>query len=652
MRLWEIGRLALADGSFERTSLLAALRNHARVPGSGQYDYEAWEGLRVAEGSARVALRMAADLGGRVRTGAPVEAVTVRPTGGCSVRLAGGETLTADAVVSALPVGPLRALAVTGVSEERLPSLHHQRQALAAKFVAAYDRPFWRGLGRSGLSECEGVLGSTWPQSDGVPSALVPPERFGVLLGTPAHLRARALLDDVARLYGGEAHRPLATYVRMWGTDPWTQGYVTQWTPGDVTAVGPLHGTHEPPFYVCGSDQWVAGYTEGAVRTGRDAAGEVLRQFRDEELPAIVDSVRFYAGAARNLSCAAAGEYTEGRTSLLRREPVGVCAQITPWNYPLMMAVWKIAPAIAAGSTTVLKPADTTPSSAVLLARITAPHLPPGVLNVVCGDRGTGRALTVHRDVALISVTGSVRAGREIAAAAAADLKRVHLELGGNAPVLVHDDVDVAATAAALAAVAYYNAGQDCTAPTRFLVHHRVHDAFLAAFAAETGKLRTGARTSRTPTSGPSTVPRSSRRSRACSTGCRTTRRSSPVVPASAGPASSTSPPSSRGVLQEDEIVQEEIFGPVVTVQSFSDEAKALHLANDVRYGLAARRWTADHDRAMRATRALHTGIVWVNTHGTTVSEMPHGGVKHSGYGSDLSLAGLLDYTQVKHVML
>ncbi|WCD84038.1 Putrescine oxidase [Streptomyces xanthophaeus] len=278
VRLWEIGQLALADGSFERTSLLAALRKHARVPGSGQYDYEAWEGLRVAEGSATVALRMAAALGGRVRTGAPVEAVRVRRTGGCSVRLAGGETLTADAVVSALPVGPLRAVAVTGVSEERLASLHHQRQALAAKFVAAYDRPFWRGLGRSGLSECEGVLGSTWPQSDGILSALVPPERFAVLLGTPVHLRTRELLDDVARLYGDEAHRPLATYVRMWGTDPWTQGYVTQWTPGDVTAVGPLHGTHAPPFYVCGSDQWVAGYMEGAVRTGRDAAGEVLRR--------------------------------------------------------------------------------------------------------------------------------------------------------------------------------------------------------------------------------------------------------------------------------------------------------------------------------------------------------------------------------------
>ncbi|MEV8531550.1 NAD(P)/FAD-dependent oxidoreductase [Streptomyces sp. NPDC051211] len=278
VRLWEIGQLALADGSCERTSLLAALRKHAAVPGPAPYAYEAWEGLRVAEGSATVALRMADALGGRIRTGSPVEAVTVRRPGRCSVRLAGGETLTADAVVSALPVGPLRSVAVTGVSDERLAALHRQRHALAAKFTAVYDKPFWRDRGRSGLSECEGVLGSTWPQSEGILSALVPPERYGVLLGTPAPLRTRELLADIARLYGDEAHRPLATHLRLWGTDPWTQGYVTQWTPGDVMAVGPRHGTHEPPFYVCGSDQWVAGYMEGAVRTGRDAATEALRR--------------------------------------------------------------------------------------------------------------------------------------------------------------------------------------------------------------------------------------------------------------------------------------------------------------------------------------------------------------------------------------
>ncbi|MFJ9591657.1 aminobutyraldehyde dehydrogenase [Streptomyces virginiae] len=380
--------------------------------------------------------------------------------------------------------------------------------------------------------------------------------------------------------------------------------------------------------------------------------GKPPRLFRTEELPAIVDSVRFFAGAARNLPGAAAGEYTEGRTSLLRREPVGVCAQITPWNYPLMMAVWKIAPAIAAGNTTVLKPADTTPSSAVLLARMAAEHLPPGVLNVVCGDRDTGRELVAHRDVALVAVTGSVRAGRQIAAAAAVDLKRVHLELGGNAPVLVHDDVDVEATAAALAAVAYYNAGQDCTAPTRFLVHHRIHDAFLAAFAAEARTLRPGSPDEPDADFGPlnnaaqltsvqELLGRLPEHAEIVTGGDRLPR-----------PGFFHEPTVVAGVRQDDEIVQEEIFGPVVTVQAFTEEKEALELADDVRHGLAASVWTTDHDRAMRATRALRTGIAWVNTHGTTVSEMPHGGVKHSGYGSDLSMAGLLDYTRVKHVML
>lgn len=280
VRLWEIGQLALASGSYERTSLLAALRKHAAVPGSGDgehYDYEDWEGLRVAEGSATVALRMATALGDGIRLGAPVDSVTVRP-GACTVGLTGGETLRAGAVVCALPVGPLRSVTVTGVSDERLASLHRQRQAVAAKFAAAYDKPFWRSRDLNGLSECEGVLGSTWPQSEAILSALVPPERYGVLLGMPSQRREHELLSDIARLYGEEAHQPVTSYLRMWGTDPWTQGYVTQWTPGDVMAVGPLHGTHEPPFYVCGSDQWVAGYMEGAVRTGRAAAQEVLRR--------------------------------------------------------------------------------------------------------------------------------------------------------------------------------------------------------------------------------------------------------------------------------------------------------------------------------------------------------------------------------------
>ncbi|MGW2964412.1 flavin monoamine oxidase family protein [Streptomyces sp. NPDC001220] len=277
VRLWEIGQLALAGGSYERISLLAALRKSAVVPasGPGDYDYDDWEGLRLAEGSATLAEVMGRDLGPRVRLGSPVAALDICP-GRCTVRLVTGEVLTAGAVVSALPVGPLRSVAVSGVSEARLASLHRQRQAPAAKFAAVYDRPFWRADDLNGLSESEGVLGSTWPQNEGVLSALVPPERYGVLLGTPPQLRTPELLAEIAGLYGDEARRPLACYLRLWGSDPWTQGYVTQWPPGEVMAVGPSHGTHEPPFYVCGSDQWVAGYMEGAVRTGRAAAKEAL----------------------------------------------------------------------------------------------------------------------------------------------------------------------------------------------------------------------------------------------------------------------------------------------------------------------------------------------------------------------------------------
>ncbi|MFI5554394.1 flavin monoamine oxidase family protein [Streptomyces sp. NPDC051738] len=279
VRLWDIGQLALAGGSYERISLLAALRKSAAVPGSGtgDYDYADWEGLRLAAGSATLAEVLGRELGPRIRLGAPVAALDVRP-GRCAVRLVTGEVLTAGAVVSALPVGPLRDVAVSGVSEARLASLHRQRQATAAKFAAVYDRPFWRDAGLNGLSEAEGVLGSTWPQNEGVLSALIPPERYGVLLGTPPRLRTPELLAEMAGLFGDEALRPTACHLRLWGTDPWTQGYVTQWPPGEVMAVGPLHGTHEPPFYVCGSDQWVAGYMEGAVRTGRAAAEEALRR--------------------------------------------------------------------------------------------------------------------------------------------------------------------------------------------------------------------------------------------------------------------------------------------------------------------------------------------------------------------------------------
>jgi monoamine oxidase len=279
LRLKELAQLGLAEGSVERTSLFAYARKIAVGGGSGSYDYGEWENLRVAEGSATVAHRMAQQVT-EIRSSTPVAAIDVRTgsTGGVAVTASSGEVFAADAVVLAVPAGPVRDLTITGVSDERLRSLRRQRHAWAAKLVAAYRMPFWRETGQNALSESEGVLGSTWPQQEGVLSALVPPERYAAFAATDPATRTREALEQLAVMYGPEATRPLATWTRLWGTDPWTQGYVTSWRPGDVTAVGPSHGTHEPPFYVCGSDQWVAGYMEGAVRTGRAAAHEALRR--------------------------------------------------------------------------------------------------------------------------------------------------------------------------------------------------------------------------------------------------------------------------------------------------------------------------------------------------------------------------------------
>jgi betaine-aldehyde dehydrogenase len=371
----------------------------------------------------------------------------------------------------------------------------------------------------------------------------------------------------------------------------------------------------------------------------------------DEEMPPAVDNVRFFAGAARMLEGRSAGEYLAGHTSYVRREPIGVCAQVTPWNYPLMMAIWKIAPALAAGNTVVLKPSDTTPVSTLLMAEIAAEFLPPGVLNVVCGDRDTGRALVTHETPQMVSITGSVRAGREVAEAAGRQLKRVHLELGGKAPVVVFDDADVAAAAEAIAIAGYFNAGQDCTAATRVLAGPGLHDEFVAALTEQAENTRTGPPSDTDVLYGPLNNANQLAR-----VGGFVNRLPDHATVQTGGSQQGErgyfyTPTVVSGLRQDDEIVQNEVFGPVITVQRFTDEDEAVAWANGVEYGLSASVWTRDHGRAMRMSNRLDFGCVWVNTHIPLVSEMPHGGFKSSGHGKDLSMYGFEDYTRVKHVM-
>ncbi|NMO03058.1 aminobutyraldehyde dehydrogenase [Gordonia sp. TBRC 11910] len=398
------------------------------------------------------------------------------------------------------------------------------------------------------------------------------------------------------------------------------------------------------------ADALAARRSDIAAVQARDT-GQPIRYIASEEVDQGVDQLRFFAGAARMSEGKSQGEYLPGHTSSIRREPIGVVGQVTPWNYPFCMAIWKIAPALAAGNTIVLKPSDTTPRSTMLLAEIAGEILPPGVFNVVNGDATTGRLLVEHPVPALVAITGSVRAGVEVALSAAKTLKRAHLELGGKAPVVVFDDADLPKAATAIANAAYFNAGQDCTAATRVIVHERVHDELVDLLVAAARATRPGPPSDETADYGPlnnaqhfakvasyfETLP-------------------GHAIVATGGTRVGDdgfffAPTVVTGVHQDDRIVQEELFGPVLTVQPFTDEESAIADANGVAFGLAASIWTRDHHTAERLTRELDFGCVWINTHLPFVSEMPHGGFGASGYGKDLSGYGFDDYTRIKHVM-